>query len=70
ELRRVLPESPGAQAGLQSGDVLLALDGRPVKELTLQGVRRLLRETGKEYALSVFRQGQILQVHLKCRRLL
>ena len=70
EIQRVLPDSPGAQAGLRTGDALLALDGRPVQELTLQGVRRLLRETGKEYVLSVFRQGQILQVHLKCRRLL
>lgn len=70
EIRRVLPGSPGGEAGLQAGDVLLALDGRPVKELTLQGVRQLFRQGGKEYALSVFRQGRLLQIHLKCRRLL
>jgi hypothetical protein len=70
EVRRVLPGSPGADAGLQADDVLLALDGQPVKELTLPGVRQLFRRSGKEYALSVFRKGQIVQVRLKCRRLL
>ncbi len=70
EVRRVLPGSPGAEAGLQAGDVLLALDRRPVKEVTLHGIRRLFRADGKEYALSVFRQGRILQLRLKCRRLL
>jgi hypothetical protein len=70
EIRAVLPGSPAGQAGLQAGDVLLALDRRPVKELTLPGVRRLLQQDGREYVLSIFRQGRILQVQLKCRRLL
>jgi len=70
EIRRVLPGSPASEAGLRVGDVVLAVDGRSVPELTLHGVRRLLRQDGKEYALSVYREGQILKIHLKCRRLL
>ena len=31
EVRRVLPGSPGAEAGFQNGDVILSVDGRPVR---------------------------------------
>jgi hypothetical protein len=70
EIRRVIPGSPGAQAGLQTGDVILAVDGRPVGEITPRGVRRLFRMDGKQYALSILSRGAIRQVRLKCRRLI
>jgi hypothetical protein len=70
EVRRVAPGSPGAQARLAAGDVLLAIDGKPVKQITLPGIRRLFQQDGKEYVLSIFRDGTIEKIHLKCRRLL
>jgi PDZ domain len=70
EIRRVMPGSPGAQAGLQTGDVILAVDGRPVGEITPHGVRRLFQKDEKEYGLSILRRGEIRQVRLKCRRLI
>ncbi|HTD52444.1 MAG TPA: PDZ domain-containing protein, partial [Thermoanaerobaculia bacterium] len=70
EVRRVAPGSPAAQARLAVGDVLLAIDGKPVKQITLQGIRRLFQQDGKEYLLSIFRDGAIEKIHLKCRRLL
>jgi hypothetical protein len=68
EVRRVRPGSPGAEAGVLAGDVILAVDGRPIAEITPFGVRRLFRKAGKEYALSILRQGAIRKLQLRCRR--
>jgi carboxyl-terminal processing protease len=64
----VRPGSPGAEAGLLAGDVILAVDGRPITEITPFGVRRLFRQNGKQYALSILREGAIRKMQLRCRR--
>jgi hypothetical protein len=68
EVRRVTPGSAGAQASIEAGDVILAVDGRPVGEITPRGVRRLFRMDGKQYALSILRRGAIRKLQLRCRR--
>jgi C-terminal processing protease CtpA/Prc len=68
EVRRVRPGSPGAEAGILAGDVILAVDGRPIAEITPFGVRRLFRKDGKQYALSILREGAIRKLQLRCRR--
>lgn len=67
-VRRVLPDSPAAQAGLQVGDVLLAIDDRPAMLITLRGIRRLFRQDGKEFVLSLLRKGEFVKLRLKCKR--
>lgn len=68
EVRRVRPGSPGAEAGIRAGDVILAVDGRPIAEITPFGVRRLFRKDGKEYVLSILHEGAIRKLQLRCRR--
>jgi PDZ domain len=68
EVRRVRPGSPGAEAGIRAGDVILAVDSRPIAEITPFGVRGLFRKDGKEYALSILREGTIRKFQLRCRR--
>ena len=68
EVRRVRPGSAGAQAGIQAGDVILAVDGRPVGEITAHGVRRLFQMDGKQYALSILREKAIRKLQIQCRR--
>lgn len=70
EVRRVQPGSPGAGAGFEPGDVILAVDGRSVPEITPQGVRRLFQKDGKQYSVSVLRRGEFRKLILKCRRMI
>jgi serine protease Do len=53
----VTPNAPGAKAGLKSGDVITAIDGKPVKgsdDLTLDVISH---EPGATVSLSVMRNG-------------
>ena len=64
----VQPQSPGAEAGLRSGDVILAVDGRPVQAF------RELREIagasdGAPMRLTVWRAGEVLEATVTPRRM-
>jgi hypothetical protein len=55
---QVLPNTPGALAGLKDGDVIAAIDGRPVA--TLQDVRNEMsaKNPGTAVSLTVVRAGR------------
>ena len=69
-INEVLANSPAAEAGLQEEDELIAIDGRPVTEFSLEQIRQMLKQEGKEYVLKLKRGSQALQVKLKTRRLI
>jgi hypothetical protein len=68
-INEIIPNSPGAEAGLREEDELTDIDGRPVTELGLEGIRQMFRQEGKEHLLNIKRGGQKLQVKVKLRRL-
>ncbi len=59
----VTPGSPGAQAGIKQGDVILSFNGSEVKEL--RDLPRLVAATapGSTAALTVWRNGQSSELH-------
>ncbi len=57
-ISRVEPGSPAAEAGLRPGDVVVAVDGRPVKSSTDLRNRIGLVERGRTVALTILRDGQ------------
>ncbi len=66
----VVPGSPGAEAGLRSGDVIVNFNGTPIKaklDREVVGFTKLVRETGtgKDVTLKVLRDKQPLEVKLK-----
>jgi S1-C subfamily serine protease len=65
----VVPLSPGADAGIQVGDELLAIDGRRVADTDLGGVREVLRAEGARH-LVLLRDADTVRVSLHLRRLL
>jgi hypothetical protein len=69
-INEVLANSPAAEAGLQEEDELIAINGRPVTEFSLEQIRQMLKQEGKEYGLRLKRGAQTLELRLKTRRLI
>lgn len=69
-VRGLVEGSPAAAAGLREGDVVTAVDGEPASNLTLEQLRKMLRQKGRTYRLGVRRGGRELRATLKLRRLI
>jgi hypothetical protein len=65
----VVPKTPAAEAGVLGGDVVTAIDNRPTKEFTLEEIRQMFRQEGREYLLNLKRGGKEVRVKIKLRRL-
>jgi hypothetical protein len=69
EVVDVESKSPGANAGIQKGDVIAAIDDEAAADLSLVAVRDLFRQVGHKYKLLIERNGQTLTVQIQMRRL-
>ena len=69
KVHRVFESSPATEAGLREGDVIVAIDDKPSRELTLKQVKHMFKLEGHEYLLSVRRNGEMLKAKIKIRRL-
>lgn len=67
---QVRPATPGADAGIQKGDVIAGVDDDPAADLTLTDLRNLFRQLGHPYKLLIEREGKTFVVTMKLRRLL
>ncbi|WP_413242892.1 DegQ family serine endoprotease [Pseudidiomarina sp.] len=57
-IAEVIPEGAAAEAGLKSGDVIVAVDGRPIRTFADLGARVSTIGAGKEIKLTVLRDGK------------
>jgi hypothetical protein len=70
KVRQVLPGTPATDAGVRKDDLLIAINGRPAAEFTQRQIERMFMEDGREYVLTLQRDGKTVQVPLKLRRLI
>jgi C-terminal processing protease CtpA/Prc len=71
EIMSVWKDSPAARAGLQQGDVLKAVDGKPVDTFTAQQVSSMLHaKEGTEIKLTVERDAVLSTFAVKTHTLL
>jgi predicted aspartyl protease len=63
------PDTPATEAGIKGGETLLAIDGRPASEFSLEEIRRMFMYDGREYDLTLKRDADTIHVKLKLRRL-
>jgi len=63
-------DSSAAEAGVKGGDILLAINGRPAAEFTLDQIRTMFMQDGKEYLLSLKREGKVLEIKLRLKRII
>jgi hypothetical protein len=67
---RVIDASPAAEAGVKSGDEILAINNRPAAEFKIMNVRELLKQEGRSVQLRIKRNEEILSLAFKTRRLI
>jgi membrane-associated protease RseP (regulator of RpoE activity) len=65
----LIPGSPAAEAGLQVGDGVTSIDGRPASEYTVGALWTMFMHAGRRYTLSVRRGSQLITVVFITRRL-
>jgi hypothetical protein len=70
QVTEVIENSPAADAGAQTGDLILEIDGRPASEWTMWRIRTLLRKPDQQQAVALQRGDRRLTVTLKTRRLI
>jgi PDZ domain-containing protein len=69
EIVQVQQGTPGANAGIQPGDIISGIDDEPAADLTLLSVRDLFRQVGHKYKLLIERDGKTREVVVQMRRL-
>jgi len=69
-VNRVLENSPGAESGLRNADVLVTIDGNSTEGFTLEQIKQMFKNEGREYLLNISRDEHLLQVKIKMRRLI
>jgi PDZ domain/Aspartyl protease len=70
EVEMVVANSPGAEAGIERGDIIAAIDGRPAKDFTLPQIEEMFRQDGRAFRLTIERDGRRFDVTLKLRPLI
>jgi hypothetical protein len=66
----IKPNSPAAEAGVQGGDIITAIDNLPAKEFTLDQIRQMFKQEAREYLLTLNRNGKEVPAKIKLRRLI
>jgi hypothetical protein len=68
EIVQVRPGSPGAEAGVQKGDVIEGVDDEAAADISVTAVRELFRNVGHKYKLLINRDGKTMTINVTMHR--
>jgi Aspartyl protease/PDZ domain len=69
-VRRIVPQSPAVEAGIEAGDIIESVDNHPVEEMTLTEMRNKFCQAKETLAVKIMRGNKNLQVVLRLRPLI
>jgi predicted aspartyl protease len=64
-LRYVMPDSPGAKAGLREDDTVVSVDGLPAAELTVNKLSNMMKEGPRTIEIVIERDGKEMKKKVK-----
>jgi membrane-associated protease RseP (regulator of RpoE activity) len=64
----VASASPASEAGLKTGDKIVAINGQAADRFRIEQLQTMLTQAGKEYELTVMRGSELLSVKIKLRK--
>ena len=69
-VKRIVPQSPAAEAGIEPGDIIESVGNHPAEEMTLTELRDMLCQPKETLAVNIMRGNKNLQVTLRLRPLI
>jgi hypothetical protein len=69
-VRRIVPQSPAAEAGIEAGDIIESIDNHSTGEMTLTEIRATLCRSKARYLIGIIRGNSHLQLSLRPRPLI
>jgi putative serine protease PepD len=66
----IVENSAAAEAGLQPGDLITAIDGTPTSKISSSQLERVFKQHGRELALTIQRGAQLLAKRITLKRLI
>jgi S1-C subfamily serine protease len=60
--------SPASEAGLKTGDKIVAINGQAADQFRVDQFQTMLNQAGKEYQLRVLRGAELLTMKIRLRK--
>jgi hypothetical protein len=70
EVERIIPASPASDAGIEVGDLITRVNGRPINDYKFWELRPVFRQRGATVTLDYSRDGETREAVLVLRRLI